>query len=312
MIDLSIVMVTYNHEKYVKDAIESILMQWTQYKYEILIGDDSSEDTTAKILGEYQELYPDKIRLIKRTENIGATKNLHDLLLKTKGRYIAYLEGDDFWSDNGKIEKQISLLECGFYFGIAHANYRVDMKGNIFGETCYFDEPTEITINDLLKTSGIFHTATLMHKNFFLNSDLDFSIIFEAHKLISDYTIACLCLNNGPILYIPDKLSSYRENLSNNGGNASAIIRRNMIGEYEEIITMYSKLESYFDKKYNFDYTKAVRALELISTYLVKKNTTLKHISGFTRKLSYKTKLFTIHLFVRKLCSYIRKKLIVF
>jgi len=309
MLDLTIIMVTYNHEGFIKTAIESILKQATQYKYEILIGDDFSKDKTAEIIEEYQNSYPNKIRFIERNKNIGASQNLYDLLLKSRGRYIAYLEGDDFWNDKNKIQKQINLLDSNDYIGVAHANYRVDMNGKTFDETCYYNSPKEININDLLKTSGIFHTATLMHKNFFLESTSEFEIVFKAHTIISDYTIACLCLDKGSILYIPDKMSSYRDNISAKGENASAIIRRNIIKQYEEIINMYSKLESYFNNKYSFDYAKAVRFLELISSYLMKKNITLREMKKISKKLSMKIKFITAYLFLKKSIIYCIKKL---
>ena len=81
--------------KFIKTAIESILEQVTQYKYEILIGDDFLKDTTAKIIEEYQNSYPNKIRFIKRDKNIGASKNLYDLLLKSKENNCIS-RGDDF------------------------------------------------------------------------------------------------------------------------------------------------------------------------------------------------------------------------
>lgn len=310
MIDLTIIMLTYNHEKFIKTAIESILEQVTNYKYEILIGDDFSKDSTAKIIEEYQNLYPNKIRFIKRDKNIGASKNLYDLLSKSRGRYIAYLEGDDFWNDKNKIQKQINLLDSNDYIGVAHANYRVDMDGNNFGETCYFSKAKVININNLLKTSvGLFHTATFMHKNIFLNSQINYNIIFEAHSLIADYTIACLCLDKGSVLYIPDRMSSYRENTSSIGENASAIIRRNMSNQYYEIISMYSKLDNYFDNKYSFNYAKSVRVLELLSSYFIKKNIKTKEILEFWRKLSFKVKVISTYLFIKKSILYFNRKI---
>lgn len=309
MIDLTIVMVTYNHEKYIKIAIESILKQVTQYKYEILVGDDCSNDKTAKIIEEYQNLHPNKIRFIKRDKNIGPSKNLYDLLLKSRGRYIAYLEGDDFWNDKNKIQKQVKLLDNKKYIGTAHPNYRVDMRGNVFGETCYYNKPKELNIYDLLKTSGIFHAASLMHKNIFLSSEISYSIIFEAHSLVSDYTIACLCLDKGNILYIPEKMSSYRENTSSIGENASAIIRRNICNQYYEIINMYDKLENYFDKKYSFNHAKSVRVLELLSSYFIKKNIRTKEMTEFWSKLSFKVKVLSIYLFIKKSILYFNRKI---
>lgn len=90
---VSVIVPTYNHEKYIRKALDSILMQEVPFLYEILIGDDASCDETQDILHEYQERYPDKIRLFLHKENIGATRNSYELLTNAKGRYLATLEG---------------------------------------------------------------------------------------------------------------------------------------------------------------------------------------------------------------------------
>ena len=126
-------MITYNHYNFISQAIDSILQQKTKYEYEIIIGDDYSKDGTQEILKEYKQKYPDIIKLILREKNIGATNNFYDVLLKCKGEYIAILEGDDFWCDENKIQKQLNFLdniENRDYIGVASNYYLVDKFGN--------------------------------------------------------------------------------------------------------------------------------------------------------------------------------------
>lgn len=111
---VSICCITYNHEKYIRDAIEGFLMQKTDFPFEVLIHDDASTDGTADIIREYETKYPDIIKPIYQTENqyskgikISATYNYP----RAKGKYIALCEGDDYWTDPLKLQIQVNVLE---------------------------------------------------------------------------------------------------------------------------------------------------------------------------------------------------------
>ncbi len=110
-IDVSVYMPTYFHEKYVAAAIESVLKQKTHYKYEIVISDDCSEDNTVKIVKEYQEKYPDIIKLYVNQENIGIPQNMFKGRCLCSGRYIADISGDDYWIDEDKLERQTKFMD---------------------------------------------------------------------------------------------------------------------------------------------------------------------------------------------------------
>ena len=101
---VSIVVITYNHEKYVRKCLDSILMQNVDFSFEIIISDDFSTDQTAQIITEYQVQYPDIIKPYLRTLNVGATRNQYDCFLRCTGDYIAILDGDDFWINNLKLK----------------------------------------------------------------------------------------------------------------------------------------------------------------------------------------------------------------
>lgn len=113
---VSVHCLTYNHEKFIAEAIESFLMQKTNFKFEILIHDDASTDRTPEIIKEYELKYPGLIKPIFQTENQYSkrksfnTLNLNNLI-RAKGKYIAVCEGDDYWIDPYKLQKQVDMME---------------------------------------------------------------------------------------------------------------------------------------------------------------------------------------------------------
>lgn len=113
-------MVTFNHGKYIAEALDSILMQQTSYSYKIVVAEDCSTDNTREILLDYQKKYPNKFKLILQHQNIGARKNNIDLLNNLDGKYIAALEGDDYWTDPYKLQKQVDFLESNREYGLVY------------------------------------------------------------------------------------------------------------------------------------------------------------------------------------------------
>ena len=111
-VDVTVQVLTYFHENYVAQCLDSILAQETELRYEVLVGDDASGDRTPEIIREYAARYPDIIFPTLREENVGANQNGTDLIEHARGKYIAVLEGDDFWLDPHKLQKQWEFLEA--------------------------------------------------------------------------------------------------------------------------------------------------------------------------------------------------------
>lgn len=116
---VSVCVTTYNHDKFIADALESILMQKTSFEFEIIVGEDESSDDTRIICQEYEKKYPNKIRLILRSRKDAmminnkptGRFNFTETIKAAKGKYIAFLEGDDYWTDPLKLQKQVDILE---------------------------------------------------------------------------------------------------------------------------------------------------------------------------------------------------------
>jgi glycosyltransferase involved in cell wall biosynthesis len=137
---VSISSITYNHEPFIRDCLEGFLMQKTNFDYEILIHDDASTDQTQSIIKEYQQKYPHLIKPIYQTENQfskgvrGINKKYN--ISRSKAKYIAMCEGDDYWTDPYKLQKQVDYMEKHPEVVLTHHLYKnIDTEGNIISES---------------------------------------------------------------------------------------------------------------------------------------------------------------------------------
>jgi glycosyltransferase involved in cell wall biosynthesis len=108
---LSVAMITYNHERFIRQAVESVLAQKVNFDFEVVIGEDCSTDNSRAIVTELQQQYPERIVALMRPRNLGAMRNLQETLAACKGQYIALLEGDDYWTCEDKLQRQVESLD---------------------------------------------------------------------------------------------------------------------------------------------------------------------------------------------------------
>jgi glycosyltransferase involved in cell wall biosynthesis len=111
-VKLSICTVTYNQKDYIAQTLDSFLMQKTNFKFQVIVGDDCSTDGTREIIKEYAEKYPDIIKPILRGKNIGAYNNSMDVYSRVMTEYIAICDGDDYWCDEYKLQKQVDFMDA--------------------------------------------------------------------------------------------------------------------------------------------------------------------------------------------------------
>lgn len=120
---LSVCITTYNMERYIARALESVLIQKVNFSYEIIVADDASTDNTLTILQSYQQKIGENFRIIYAEKNRGLLVNFLTALQHSKGKYIASLDADDYWIDEYKIQKQTTILEENSDVGFVHSNY---------------------------------------------------------------------------------------------------------------------------------------------------------------------------------------------
>lgn len=203
---VSVCMITYNHEQFIKQAVASALQQVTGFEYEIVIGEDCSTDRTRDILVELQQANPDKIRLLLRDRNLGGQLNFVQTLSACRGEYIAYLEGDDYWTSSAKLQKQVDFLDQHSDFAICfHNALKFYADGGLSEPICADDQPAVSTIEDMLRKNFI-PACSVMFRNKLFESFPDW---FFSLKL-GDWPLHILNAQYGKIGYINEVMAVYR------------------------------------------------------------------------------------------------------
>ena len=209
-VKLSVIVVTYNHEKTIKHAIDSILMQKTNYSYEVLIGEDCSSDNTRNVLHQMKELLPANFHLFFREENMGEAANNADLCARSQGDYIIFLEGDDFWTDENKLQEQIHYLEHHpSVIAIAHRVQIVDFEGNPRSDYIYPEsKKRKYSLKEFRRAILAGHTSTLMFRNIY--RDQQFPMLQLPFPYPGDQQKNFLLALWGEVHCWPKKMSAYR------------------------------------------------------------------------------------------------------
>ena len=162
---LSVCLITYNHKDYIAQAIEGVLMQKVNFTWELIIADDCSTDGTREIILEYKERYPEFIKLMLQPNNVGPARNWLDLISAPKSKYIAYIEGDDYWTDPLKLRKQIDFLESEPAYSICSTNALVKHDStNVEIEWLGKDQKSVSELTDLLRNGSGGASCTLVFR----------------------------------------------------------------------------------------------------------------------------------------------------
>lgn len=227
---VSVIMLSYNHGRYISRAVESVLMQKTDFPYEILIGDDASSDDSPEILKEYAEKYPDRIRLVLRGENTGTTRNAYDLMQRARGKYLASCESDDYWTDECKLQKQVSFLESHTeYIGCTHPVVCVDPRGTPLKQqrVRWISRKKVYTIRDFRGIVLPGHSCSVVRRNIFLEPKYDYSIMWKANPYIGDRTSTLLFAAQGDFFQLSEPMACYQRELTSGARNLTWTLYHN-------------------------------------------------------------------------------------
>ena len=206
---ISVVTLAYNHEPFIRQCMEGVVMQKTTFPFELIIHDDASTDKTADVIREYEARYPLVIKPIYQTENqyskrASVRKNVYS---KVQGKYMAFCEGDDYWTDPNKLQRQVEFLE-------AHPEYSACVHQCMVVYEYRDDPPTPYTskikdtfeLYDLLDESR-FHLATTVFRFYLMDK------IGPSREVVSsDRFLFILFARFGKIKFFPEPMSVYRIN----------------------------------------------------------------------------------------------------
>lgn len=252
-IKVTIYCAAYNQEKYIRDALEGFVRQKTSFAYEVLVHDDASTDGTAAIIKEYELKYPDIIKPIYQKENLyakGINRVYAYLLPITNGKYIALCEGDDYWTDEYKLQKQYDYMEshpdCSL---VAHKTVKRYMRDGFESPFSSYDyskeENCELQVEDIIRNHLLFHTSSLFYRTKFYYDNETF--LRENHNF--DYVLKILLATEGMVHVIPEVMSVYRY-----GTESSWTVKTQDIEKWRKhylyAIEVLNKIDGYREYKY--------------------------------------------------------------
>lgn len=216
---VSVCFITYNHANYIEQALDSILSQQTNFSFEIVIGDDCSTDGTTEIVKRYADKYPNIVRAYIHPENLTqyglpGKYNFTHAFYQCRGEYIIHIEGDDYYIDNLKFQKQADYLDAHPKLSACFHNALMKFEDGSGREDYNINPPdqkTPITVNDLLAEREIWFMATasvMIRKSVIGDRFPDW--FFETKS--GDIPLYVMLSDHAPIGYLPDVMSVYRRN----------------------------------------------------------------------------------------------------
>lgn len=268
---LSVCLITYNHVNYIKQAIDGVLMQNVTFTWELIIADDFSTDGTREILLYYKIKYPDFITLILQEKNVGAAQNWIDLITYPKSKYIAYFEGDDYWTDPYKLQKQVDVLEsnpeCSQSFHNTLVSYQDKSKHSFLICSRTLKNFQIFSTTDLINYKVIIPTSSMVFRTIAIKDLPDWINKTKA----GEKSLQLLISLNGSAIYIKDVMSVYR---ANSGGVSYG-------QSLEYALTEMTKMYNYFNESTNgkFNTVITIRISKMNRYY---KNTKMINKYGIT------------------------------
>jgi glycosyltransferase involved in cell wall biosynthesis len=237
---VSVLMITYNHEKFISAAIESVLSQVTDFPFELVIGEDCSTDATREIITAYSADNPGRIRTVFPAENQGAARCLLRTLRACRGRYVALLDGDDYWTSSEKLRKQTDILESHPEFSICcHRTSVVYEDGGREPWEYPVWERQVLTIEDLLRENFIPTCSAMFRQGLLLD------IPFWYPELgFGDWALHLMVAQFGDIALIPETMSVYRVH------GAGSWSRLGQHGIAKSKVQMFQMLYGYLPSRY--------------------------------------------------------------
>lgn len=250
----------YNHEKYLESALNGFVNQETTFSYEVIVHDDASTDNSAKIIKRYEEKYPDIIKAIYQKENqYSKGVRIFDTFIapNINGKYVATCEGDDFWTDTKKLQKQVDFLEANIqYTACVHNTEKWSMRTGEKELMFQNERDKDIDVIQALQGGGAcYHTSSLMYRVEYATKRPEF---FYKLKTVGDYPLAIYLTLSGRVRFLNEIMSVYRSETEFSWTKQHIHNQNKMIELYLEICEMLKAVNEYADGQYSFDIEKLI------------------------------------------------------
>jgi glycosyltransferase involved in cell wall biosynthesis len=248
---VSICCITYNHAPYIRQCLDGFIMQKTTFPIEILIHDDASTDGTEEIIREYEVKYPHIIKPLYEVENQwvkgrrgSATFNFP----RAKGKYIALCEGDDYWTDPLKLQKQVDILEENEKSTFcSHAFRMYDIKTSSYQNIqLYNEDKINLDLKCDIQLLGKLHTSTLLFRTSLINEMPE----FFSRLPVGDEPLKTFLSYSGSLVYLKDCMSIYRKNVPGSW-TATAKNATRAISKFEKMMIFYDNFNKFSDYSYS-------------------------------------------------------------
>jgi glycosyltransferase involved in cell wall biosynthesis len=207
---VSVAVITYNHEQFIAQAIESVLMQETEFVVELVIGEDCSTDGTRRIVQAYVGKYPNVIRALLPGRNLGMAMNYEAVWQACRGKYIAWLDGDDYWRNPQKLQKQVALMEAQPHYSMCGTKTQFITASSDGAEkdAGVLEPPvlkSEYGLADFL-TGYAMHTSSMLGRREFV----EFPDWLNGLVMLRDTCVFALYAEKGPVGYLSEVMSCWR------------------------------------------------------------------------------------------------------
>ena len=242
---VSVMMIAYNHERFIAQAIESVLVQRVNFDYEIVIGEDCSTDGTRAVIMDFHRRHPGRIVPLLRDRNVGAMRNLEATLSACRGRYVALLEGDDYWTCDKKLQRQVDFLDSKPDCAICcHRVEFLNETGSAYGDLLRYLPAGSYTIEDLLKGNFVMTCSTVLRR------DLIPALPRWLRTMkLGDLPMFALAARHGTIELMDEIMAVYRVHSGGTWSSLSSIAR----------LREGSRMLRALDRHLGFQYTDVIR-----------------------------------------------------
>lgn len=254
---INIILITYNHAAYIRQSLESILMQETSHEVEIIVADDCSPDNTVEIIKEYEDKTTFLFTYLAKDHNVGYNKNYQQAFAACTGDYIAIMEGDDYWVKKNHIQNHINHLEAHTESSMSYNRHIRLFEDQSREEIFDWNDGKDyelVTTEQLALGNRIGNLSCCVFRGDLIR-DLD-SKLFDME--IADWMLGMYMGQFGPLLYLKDVTSAYR--IHDNGQWS----RMNEKEQCLRVIELINEYDRYFNYRYTKDFTKHKRRLEIL------------------------------------------------